>query len=188
METDGLNGQKPVSDGVSRETRASANDGGTWLFRNSLNRRDIRLNRIDERIIHIKTKRRLCTYFGSLGYETKFYLTDRVLNTLGIFELWCVMNNKIAGSIKNIVHWSGYSSSWVRDYTWGMNKCVELGYLERIKFKRGYVIGLTEKGQRIIEMYDKMWDVVIKEIEGRGNVLIEKRGNKAVSFERKSAA
>lgn len=148
------------------------NDGGAAIFVNHPSRSHLVLPVICHRIIHTKVKRRLCGIFGSYRNEKEFHLSSKVLDTLSIVAMWSLMNGTNGGPKTGMERWSGYTRRWKESVTYMLDRCIELGYLEKVKYVkgRGERICFTPKGAMIVKKYNECWANVLKEIEA----LIEK--------------
>ena len=87
------------------------------------------------------------------------------LDGLAIVSVWCELNNRVGGSRETIVQWSGYTRNWKHYVNQSIRACFVLGLLETLKVQGGERIALTTKGERVMEVYARMCDVVRGEFE-----------------------
>src|ERR1043165_7598544 len=145
-------------------TQLHINDGGAALFVNHSSRGIIVLPIICHRIIHTKVKRRLCRIFCSYN-ETEYYISNKVLDTLSIVSIWSCMNGVNGGPKTAMERWSGYTRRWKESVSFMLERCIQLGYLERVKYVkgRGERICLTPKGLMMVRKYNECWAMVLRE-------------------------
>lgn len=160
------------------------NDAGAALFRINLIKWWVQSDPINSRAVHLKAKRRLCAMLGA-QHDDGPYITEVVLNTLSIVNMWCLWNGRQDGNAQDMVNWSGYRKRWMDRYNWGISKCIEQGFMIKKKSHGGTKVGLTEHGLRLIKMYTQCFDIVIGEIAASRGKLIDQIAKRRYSFVQK---
>lgn len=129
--------------------------------------------------IDAKAVRRLFAYFKHT--INPFIVGSWDLIALSIVSSWCILNSRECGPIDKFVEWSGYTKNWKARVYGGIKHCQEIGALEQIKQNAGYSLAMTGKGQRILDVYEKMRGVVLQEFIDTYFSKIEKKEAKAIA-------
>ena len=128
---------------------------------------DFVLCALDERILNIKVRRRLCQHLKELHgrTSTESYMTDKLLNALSTVFFWVRSNDcRDGAALGRVIRWGGYSKHWEYETGKSIDKLIELGYLERFQItKKGARIVISEKGMNLIYLYDRFRAVVVDE-------------------------
>lgn len=129
--------------------------------------------------IDAKAVRRLFAYFKHT--INPFIVGSWDLIALSIVSSWCILNSRECGPIDKFVEWSGYTKNWKARVYGGIKHCQEIGALEQIKQNAGYSLAMTGKGQRILDVYEKMRGIVVQEFVDTYFSKIEKKEAKAIA-------
>lgn len=128
------------------------------------------LKGLSEKVRHMKAVRRLSSYLennSQLGISSQLgtQIGVKELDALGIVATWLLINEREGGAKDSIVGWSGYTKNWTRRIHQGIRDCERLELLETLKVTGGTRLCITLKGYRVIDLYDKMLEVVQQEFE-----------------------
>lgn len=118
--------------------------------------------------VHARVVRRIATIFPGIHVgQTEALLLART---------WFDYFERDSGAIKRIVDWTGANPKWKRKVTKQLALCVQNGVMNTKPSKRGTAIYVSEKGKRILELYEQRYQEVIEEYIGmRGrNIKIKK--------------
>lgn len=172
-------GGKPASEQPHAGEPAS---GAGTLYNRLPVKTSMLLKGMNDRTRHAKALRRLCAYLE--GWD----IGAKEIESLGVVSTWCTLKEREGGALDDIVKWSGYTRNWLRMIYQGIRDCEVLGLLETVKVSGGARLCITVKGHRVIDLYDRMLEVVQKEFEEVRDKEIARRYKMATDKARKVAA
>jgi hypothetical protein len=64
-------------------------------------------------------------------------------------------------SIQICTDWSGARGAWQRMVITGINKCVEKGFIDRVRSGKGFKLLITEKGMQVLQAWSNRLDEIL---------------------------
>lgn len=163
---------QPASANAEGPTDAGQNVAVAALSGLSLNKvKSLAATKGGEKIIHAKATRHIAGVFG---------LNLWGLEYLGALVVYIDKEGRHGAGVDELrfIDWTGARSNWKRRMKQGGAECLALGMVDRFPFGTGYCIDISQKGERVIEEYNRRFEEIQRATRAKAEEMEVSEGGK----------